>query len=470
MATPYVSALAALVWSVNPAFTNLEVRSIIESTAIDLGTPGRDDEYGNGAIDPLAAVRRALELSGTPVSVPPTSPPVATPVATPVTTPVAAPVSQPSRVIADTYVRDGTFGNTNYGTAPTLQVKNDTTPDWSRWTWVKINLSGLANLATLSLSLYGGRDDGSYSILGAFRASSSWDEITLTFNNQPAIGAQLTTVNVSTIGWYHFDLTSYANELISSGQSTLSIVIKSLYQSSAGFTSFESRESASMSLRPMVDAHSTTPVSTQTFVYPTDDATVRSGIYSAVNYGLEPTMYIKFSLDPNFTRQTYIKFPISDLAPIGTQRVVVRLFGYYQSTLAPLSVQCYTVPDVSWSQSTITWNNKPTFGVLLTSTDIGHPIAYYEFDVTPYVVGRQSSGASFVSFAFVRNTPGPDESLVLINSREADVNRPILAIVAGGATEAQAGKVKPDPEVSSAESSIPAIWFGLVLVIALFWM
>lgn len=98
------------------------------------------------------------------------------------------------------------------------------------------------------------------------------------------VGAQLTTVNVSTIGWYHFDLTSYANELISSGQSTLSIVIKSLYQSSAGFTSFESRESASVSLRPMVDAHSTTPVSTQTFVYPTDDATVRSGMCRAIAY------------------------------------------------------------------------------------------------------------------------------------------------------------------------------------------
>jgi len=41
MATPYVSALAALVWSVNPSFTNFQVRSIIESTAIDLGTPGR---------------------------------------------------------------------------------------------------------------------------------------------------------------------------------------------------------------------------------------------------------------------------------------------------------------------------------------------------------------------------------------------------------------------------------------------
>jgi len=82
---------------------------------------------------------------------------------------------------------------------------------------------------------------------------------------------------VSVIGWYYFDLTSYANELISSGQTTLSIVIKSLLQSSAAFTSFDSRESASVDLRPQVNVLSNTPVSTITSVNPTDDATVRNG-------------------------------------------------------------------------------------------------------------------------------------------------------------------------------------------------
>jgi hypothetical protein len=70
----------------------------------------------------------------------------------------------------------------------------------------------------------------------------------------------------------------------------------------------------------------------------------------------------------------------------------------------------------------------PALGALLASTDIIHPIAYYEWDVTSYVVSQQSSAADFVSFAFVRNTPSPDESTVLINSLEADINRPMLAI------------------------------------------
>ncbi len=83
------------------------------------------------------------------------------------------------------------------------------------------------------------------------------------------------------------------------------------------------------------------------------------------------------------------------------------------------------------------------------------------------MTGRQSAGASYVSFAFVRTTPGPDESLVLINSLEADVNRPILAVVAGGANEAQFGN-NNDEAVSSASTVVS--YLSVVLVFVLFWM
>ncbi len=55
-ATPNVSGLAALIWSVNPTLTPDEVEGIIESTAVDLGEPGRDEYFGYGRIDASAAV------------------------------------------------------------------------------------------------------------------------------------------------------------------------------------------------------------------------------------------------------------------------------------------------------------------------------------------------------------------------------------------------------------------------------
>jgi len=58
MATPHVSGVAALIWSVNPAWTNVQIRQALESTAQDLGPTGRDNSYGHG----LVQAKAALEL------------------------------------------------------------------------------------------------------------------------------------------------------------------------------------------------------------------------------------------------------------------------------------------------------------------------------------------------------------------------------------------------------------------------
>jgi subtilisin family serine protease len=50
MATPHVSAVAALVWSYAPKCTNAQVRSALTSTAEDLGAAGRDVNFGFGLV------------------------------------------------------------------------------------------------------------------------------------------------------------------------------------------------------------------------------------------------------------------------------------------------------------------------------------------------------------------------------------------------------------------------------------
>lgn len=56
MATPYVSGLAALIWSMDPTLTNNAVKSHIQQTADDLGPAGRDDNYGWGRINAYRAI------------------------------------------------------------------------------------------------------------------------------------------------------------------------------------------------------------------------------------------------------------------------------------------------------------------------------------------------------------------------------------------------------------------------------
>lgn len=59
MASPHVAALAALIRSVNPLLKNTEVMNIMRNTAVDLGTPGKDDQFGYGRINVKQALIQA---------------------------------------------------------------------------------------------------------------------------------------------------------------------------------------------------------------------------------------------------------------------------------------------------------------------------------------------------------------------------------------------------------------------------
>ncbi|NJN97563.1 MAG: peptidase S8, partial [Anaerolineales bacterium] len=64
MASPHVAGLAALLWSFAPTLNYSEVESLIEQTADDLGTVGKDDYYGYGRINAQRALERiSLQIS-----------------------------------------------------------------------------------------------------------------------------------------------------------------------------------------------------------------------------------------------------------------------------------------------------------------------------------------------------------------------------------------------------------------------
>ncbi|HKQ58504.1 MAG TPA: S8 family serine peptidase, partial [Candidatus Eisenbacteria bacterium] len=58
MATPHVAGLTALILSKNPMLTSDQVHQILETTALDLGPAGKDNDYGSGRVrapDAIAA-------------------------------------------------------------------------------------------------------------------------------------------------------------------------------------------------------------------------------------------------------------------------------------------------------------------------------------------------------------------------------------------------------------------------------
>lgn len=56
MATPHVSAAAAVVWAAKPTLTPASLTTLLQNTAIDLGAAGKDNSYGYGLVDPYKAI------------------------------------------------------------------------------------------------------------------------------------------------------------------------------------------------------------------------------------------------------------------------------------------------------------------------------------------------------------------------------------------------------------------------------
>ncbi|MDP9763232.1 S8 family serine peptidase [Deinococcus enclensis] len=56
MATPHVSAAAAVVWAAKPTLTNTQLLNLLTNTAKDLGTAGKDNNFGYGLVDPYKAI------------------------------------------------------------------------------------------------------------------------------------------------------------------------------------------------------------------------------------------------------------------------------------------------------------------------------------------------------------------------------------------------------------------------------
>ncbi|MEU4163342.1 S8 family serine peptidase [Actinoplanes sp. NPDC026670] len=98
MASPHVAAVAALLKSANPALTPDQIETTLEKTATDLGTPGFDNDFGNGRINPVAALAAiAPAAPTTPVTKTPTTPATKAPTTAPATkAPTTAPTTPPA--------------------------------------------------------------------------------------------------------------------------------------------------------------------------------------------------------------------------------------------------------------------------------------------------------------------------------------------------------------------------------------
>jgi hypothetical protein len=106
-AAPHAGAIAALVKSVNPSFTQAQIRSFLVNTAIDIEAAGVDRDSGAGIIDAFAAVQQAVNATN----------PTNTPTNTPTSTSTSTPTSTPMNTATNTPTNTTTSTSTNTPTS-----------------------------------------------------------------------------------------------------------------------------------------------------------------------------------------------------------------------------------------------------------------------------------------------------------------------------------------------------------------
>lgn len=159
---------------------------------------------------------------------------------------------------ADSYVRDGSYSNTNYGTASQLVVKKDGTAGsgYNRIAYLKFDLSaysGSLDTVKLKLAIQGGGTTVANTQWELWYCTTdSWTETNINWNNKPATTTLLGTQPGKNSGVAEWDITNQVNAEIS-GDKILTLAVVSTVVGSTTDVTFNSREVTNAALQPQLE-------------------------------------------------------------------------------------------------------------------------------------------------------------------------------------------------------------------------
>ncbi len=161
-----------------------------------------------------------------------------------------------------------------------------------------------------------------------------------------------------------------------------------------------------------------------------NDAFVRAGTFANQNFGNDAELLVKNVSDSSFDRRSYLRLNVAGANATDTFKV--RLFG--RTDGGTINVRMHESSDITWSESGVTWNNRPSMNTLPISTQniSGTTNQWYEFDVTNAVRSAITAGRSHVTIAFDRDTTS--SVTAIFNSLQASSNRPQLVSTSGVTT------------------------------------
>ena len=119
---------------------------------------------------------------------------------------------------------------------------------------------------------------------------------------------------------------------------------------------------------------------------PTNDSWIEAE-FPAVNHGSDTSLRVRAD---SRTSRSYLQFDLNSI-PSGKTLTSAKLYLYCTYSDFNPSVQIYVhETGDGWGESSITWNNAPAVGSLVTSISVGGTCQYYCWDITSYAQTQYS--------------------------------------------------------------------------------
>jgi hypothetical protein len=141
------------------------------------------------------------------------------------------------------------------------------------------------------------------------------------------------------------------------------------------------------------------------------------------NFGKDTSVLVKSQDGASNTREAYLRFSLSPMT--APKQALLRLYGRSTGSTSQDSVM--DVDNVSWSESSLTWKNRPGFGSSHGSVSVTTTAKYREWDVTALVSQALARSDSSITFG-IHMQSATNNSPDSFNSREAASNQPQLVI------------------------------------------
>ncbi|GAA4295210.1 hypothetical protein GCM10023163_14290 [Aestuariibaculum suncheonense] len=364
--------------------------------------------------------------------------------------PPPTPTESTLEPINDAHVRSGSFGNTNYGSLTSMEVKNASGKQ-ARKIFLSFDVSALTNISSAKLRLTPD-SPGATDYDLKYVSDDNWNETSITWNNMPTASNSL-GIQPGGSGPLEWDIISQVQSEIN-GDGILSLELTGV--SSNVYGSFFSKEHQDTNVRPVLVIGGTSSTSSIELLAE-EDAYARSGSYT--NTTFNDTDLIAKNDGAEYTREAYLKF---NLSSISDQIVSAKLQLVPKTGVDPATNVIHDlkfVSDDSWSETTINWSNKPLSSTLLDSQIVSQTGTTMLWDVTAQAENeRTGDGYLSIQLSTASN------AWVVYNSSESGSGVPklILELSEGNSSKQSSTKISAELEMSIADlkSDIPSDYFG----------